>query len=82
VDPTTKLVVGNQITPVDVTLDGRSHSVTVPLEMVVFRGTPHATLELQLVATTVAYAQPRLGGSVDFTHISVSLPMVTGATPG
>ncbi len=82
VDPSTKLVVGNQITPVDVTLDGRTHTATLPLEMVVFHGTPEATLELQLTATTVAYAQPRLGGSVDFTHIGVALPVASGATPG
>ena len=82
VDPTTKLVVGNQISPVDVTLDGRTHTTSVPLEMVVFDGKPHATLQLQVVATTVAYAQPRLGGSVDFSHIGVSLPVVSGATSG
>ncbi len=69
VDEATGLVLGNQITPFPVTLDGRSHSATVPLEMVVFAGRAEAQLELQLVATTVAYAQPRLGGSVDFTGI-------------
>jgi hypothetical protein len=29
---------------------------------------------LQLVATTTAYAQPRLGGSIEFTGVDVSLP--------
>jgi ABC-2 type transport system ATP-binding protein len=78
VDQSTGLVLGNQITPIQVTLDGRSHTTTVPLEMVVFAGRPGARLELQLVATTVAYSQPRLGGSVEFSAIHLSLP--TSAT--
>lgn len=81
VDDATGLVVGNQITPFAITLDGKSHSTTVPLEMVAFSGRPGAHLDLQLVATTVAYAQPRLGGSVDFSAIHLSLPTASGLTP-
>jgi ABC-2 type transport system ATP-binding protein len=81
VDQSTGLVLGNQITPIQVTLDGRSHTTTVPLEMVVFAGRPGAQLELQLVATTVAYAQPRLGGSVDFSAIHLSLPTAATLEP-
>jgi ABC-2 type transport system ATP-binding protein len=78
VDETTGLVLGNQVTPIAVTLDGRSHTTTVPLEIVAFTATPSSRLELQLVATTVAYAQPQLGGSVDFTRIHVALPVASG----
>ncbi|MGH9079944.1 MAG: alpha/beta hydrolase family protein, partial [Acidimicrobiales bacterium] len=60
VDESTGLILGNQITPIQVTLDGQSHTMSVPLEMVVFAGRPGDRLELQLVATTVAYAQPQL----------------------
>lgn len=81
VDDATGLVVGNQITPVPVALDGRSHTASVPLEMVILAGRPGDHLHLQLVATTVAYAQPRLGGSVDFTAIHLSLPTVAGLAP-
>jgi ABC-2 type transport system ATP-binding protein len=77
VDESTGLVLGNQITPIEVTLDGHSHSASVPLEMIAFTGKPQDRVELQLVATTVAYAQPRLGGSVDFTHIHISLPVAS-----
>ncbi len=63
VNESTGLVLGNQITPIDVTLDGHSHTATVPLEMVAYTGQPHAAVELQLVATTVAYRTPRLGGA-------------------
>ena len=77
VDDETGLVLGNQITPVPLTLDGASHEVTVPLEVVVHLLGPGATLRLQLVATTTAYGPPRLGGSVDLSEITISLPTVT-----
>ena len=37
-------------------------------------------LTLQLVASTVAYAVPRLGGSVRFSSIRIELPVATGVT--
>jgi len=80
VDDTTGIVVGNQITPIAVTLDGRQHSTTVPLEMVVFTARQGARLTLQIVATTTAYAEPRLGGTVDFSSVKIVLPTVTGVT--
>ncbi|MEI7617670.1 MAG: alpha/beta fold hydrolase [Actinomycetota bacterium] len=80
VDDTTGLVLGNQITPIAVTLDGQPHTVTVPLEVVAFTAHPGTSVTLQLVATTVAYAQPRLGGSIDFSAISISIPTGTGIT--
>lgn len=81
VDNSSGLVLGNQITPVDVTLDGRSHTTTVPLEVVVQAMTPGHPLTLQLVATTVAYAQPRLGGTVTFEKVHVTLPVARHVVP-
>jgi hypothetical protein len=46
--------------------------------MVAFTAKPNARLTLQLVATTTAYAQPRLGGSVTFSSVRLDLPTVTG----
>jgi ABC-2 type transport system ATP-binding protein len=74
VDPATGVVVGNQITPIDVTLDGKPHTVSVPLEVIAFTARAGSRLTLQLVATTTAYAQPRLGGSIEFTGVDLSLP--------
>jgi ABC-2 type transport system ATP-binding protein len=65
VDPATGLVLGNQITPIAVTLDGAEHTTTVPLEMVAYSTKPGARLLLQIVATTVAYRSPRLDGSIE-----------------
>jgi ABC-2 type transport system ATP-binding protein len=75
VDDATGLVLGNQITPVPVRLDGRTHRVRLPLEMIGHSFTAGQTVTLQLVATTVAYAPPRLGGSVDFDRIVIELPV-------
>ncbi len=80
VDPVTGIVVNNQITPVPVVLDGKSHRAVVPMETIGYTARSGTTLELQLVATTVAYITPRLGGSVDFSHVTVSLPTVRGLT--
>jgi ABC-2 type transport system ATP-binding protein len=78
VDPATGIVVNNQITPVPVTLDGRSHSVTIPLETVGYSAKAGSLLELQLVATTVAYITPRLGGTVTFERVRVDVPTAKG----
>jgi ABC-2 type transport system ATP-binding protein len=75
VDDATGIVVGNQVTPIEVTLDGRPHQLTVPLETIVYAAAAGARVTLQLVATTVAYAQPRLGGNVTFDSIHISLPV-------
>lgn len=78
VDDKTGLVLGNQITPIEVTLDGKTHEATSDLETVMFTPAAGDKLTLQLVATTVAYIEPRLGGSVDFSKIHIELPTATG----
>jgi ABC-2 type transport system ATP-binding protein len=81
VDSATGLVLGNQVTPIEVTLDGKTHTTSVPLEIVSQAVAQGQHLALQLVATTVAYAPPRLGGSVTFSGISIKLPVATGVRP-
>jgi len=78
VDPATGIVVNNQITPIPVTLDGKSHSVTIPLESVSYTAKAGASLELQLVATTVAYITPRLGETIAFERVRVNVPTAKG----
>ena len=80
VDDSTGIVLGNQITPIQVTLDGKAHTTTVPLEIVAFTAKAGAHLTLQLVVTTTSYAQPRLGGTIDFSSVHIALPTVTGVT--
>jgi len=80
VDPTTGIVVNNQITPVPVTLDGKAHTLQIPMESIGYTARAGTALELQLAATTVAYITPRLGGSVYFSRVQVSLPTAHGLT--
>lgn len=82
VDEATGLALGNQITPIEVVLDGEEHTTEVPLEVVSYATTADTRLTLQLVATTVAYAQPLPGGSVTFESVEVTLPVAEGITPG
>jgi ABC-2 type transport system ATP-binding protein len=81
IDNNSGLALGNQVTPIEVTLDGQSHTTTVRLETVVQAMLPGHPLALQLVATTVAYAKPRLGGSVIFEKVHVSLPVARQLVP-
>jgi ABC-2 type transport system ATP-binding protein len=74
VDDASGIVIGNQVTPIKVTLDGQDHTLTVPLEVIAFTGKAGAHITLQIVATTTAYAQPRLNGTVTFNSIDLSLP--------
>lgn len=78
VDDASGIVLGNQITPIQVTLDGKPHQTSVPLEVVAYTAHAGAHVTLQMVATTTAYAEPRLGGSITFDSIDVSLPVAAG----
>jgi ABC-2 type transport system ATP-binding protein len=83
VDDATGTVLGNQITPIPVTLDGQPHSVSQPLEIVTAAAKPGETFTVQLVAFSTAYNVQRSGGAVTFSKIHVELPTVgTAATTG
>jgi ABC-2 type transport system ATP-binding protein len=81
VDNATGLVLGNQVTPIDVRLDGATHTATVSLETVVFSAAAGDALTLQMTSSGAGYAQPRLGGHVTFTSINLSLPTAVGLQP-
>jgi ABC-2 type transport system ATP-binding protein len=74
VDDATGVVLGNQITPIPVTLDARPHTITAPLEIVSATAKPGETFTLQLVASSTAYDIQRSGGAVHFSRIHVELP--------
>jgi ABC-2 type transport system ATP-binding protein len=75
-DKSTGKVLGNQITPIPVNLDGRSHSVSVPLEIVTATARRGSRFALQLVAQSTLYNAHPQGGSVTFSNVKVSLPAV------
>ncbi|MFM7271404.1 MAG: CocE/NonD family hydrolase [Actinomycetes bacterium] len=78
VDTASGVVVGNQITPVPVRLDGRRHRVSLPLEAIAYSATPESRLELQIVGNSTAYTEPCLGGRLRVTEAEVRLPTATG----
>jgi ABC-2 type transport system ATP-binding protein len=84
VDDATGLVLGNQITPVPITLDGATHTFKEPLEVLSATQAPGQTFTLQLTASTVAYAAQRETGTVNFSKIAIELPTVnpSAAPPG
>jgi ABC-2 type transport system ATP-binding protein len=75
-DTTTGKVLGNQITPIEVNLDGATHSVSLPLEIVTATALHRSRFALQLVAQSVLYNTHPQGGSITFTNVRVSLPTV------
>ena len=82
VDEATGKVLGNQITPVPVTLDGATHTFSEPLEILAAADHPGESFTLQLTASTVAYQTQRATGVVHFSRIAITIPTVRpGARP-
>jgi ABC-2 type transport system ATP-binding protein len=83
------LVLGNQVTPVPVTLDGATHTLSLPLEGVAADASPGSTYTLQITDGTSVYFAARNAGVVTLSHIGLSVPtvrpgashVVTGPTP-
>ena len=74
VDNTRNRVVGNQATPIPITLDGEEHELSLPLERIASRS-PRGGYSLQIVPQTSVYDGQRAAGLVDFRSIDVTLPV-------
>jgi len=82
VDDATGKLLGNQVTPIPVTLDGAGHTVSEPLEIIAATDRPGEHLRLQIAASTVAYETQRTTGAIDLSRVHIVLPTVDpGATP-
>jgi hypothetical protein len=75
-DRSTGKVLDNQITPTVVRLDGRRHSVSLPLEIITATAGRDSSFALQLVAQSVLYNAHPQGGSITFSNVRVSVPLV------
>lgn len=75
VDNSTGVVLGSQLTPFPVTLDGRSHRVSVPMEYVAASASAGQSFTLQLVADSSQIDTHPAGGSVTFSKVSITLPV-------
>jgi ABC-2 type transport system ATP-binding protein len=76
VDEQRDLALGNQVTPIAVTLDGKPHSLTRSLEGVAAAIEPGARYTLQISGGSSVYGPTRSAGLVQLTKIRVSLPSV------
>jgi ABC-2 type transport system ATP-binding protein len=74
-------VVGGQVTPLPLTLDAGRHTLSLDLEPVAYVLTPASRLRLQIVSATNVYGSQRVGGTVELTAISLTLPFGRSA-PG
>jgi ABC-2 type transport system ATP-binding protein len=74
VDDSTGIVLGNQATPIPVTLDGQTHTVSIPLEMVAATLNPGQTVTLQLVASAASYETIWSIGQLNVSNIALLLP--------
>ena len=79
VDDTTGLVLGNLVTPVPVTLDGQTHTVSIPMEMVAHTLRPRETVTLQLVASAVPYQTIWSLGTLKVSNMQLALPTANAA---
>ncbi|MGB3231339.1 MAG: CocE/NonD family hydrolase [Mycobacterium sp.] len=79
VNEATGLVLGNLVTPVPVTLDGRTHTVTVDLEQIAYTMSPGDTLTLQVVGSATPYENFLQWGFINVGDIEIALPTVAAA---
>ena len=80
VDTNTGLVVGNIVTPIPVTLDGRTHTADINMADIVYTydDVPNdADLELQIVGSATQFLNLTQFGFINVSNVAVSLP-----TPG
>ncbi|MFM9034216.1 MAG: CocE/NonD family hydrolase [Mycobacterium sp.] len=80
VDQTTRLVLSNIVTPIQVTLNGREQTVTVPLEDIVYTVEEGDSLQLQITSSAVNYENFWSYGWINISDINVELPLHTPGT--
>ncbi|PRC49354.1 peptidase S15, partial [Mycobacterium sp. ITM-2017-0098] len=71
VDDETGLVLGNQVTPIPVVLDGESHTVTFSMEQIAHTLKPGESVTLQLVTSAFQFLNFYSGGAIKVEEMSV-----------
>jgi len=74
-NPRNGTVLGNIATPIPLTLDGQTHSISRDLEMVAGRAPAGGGYTLQLTASSSLYDLQRSAGAVTFDDISATMPL-------
>jgi ABC-2 type transport system ATP-binding protein len=78
VDNKRRIVVGNQATPIPVTLDGKKHTITRPLDPIAASAPKGTTYTLQIVASSKVWAPQRSVGVLKVSKLKLTLPSVKG----
>jgi ABC-2 type transport system ATP-binding protein len=75
-DNVTGRVVGVQVTPIPVNLDGAQHTVSIDLNPIATRATSASRYTLQLMAGSVIFGDQRSTGAVTVDKAQISLPVI------
>lgn len=75
VDRSNDLVVGHQVTPIRVTLDGQPHEVTRKMEGVTMHLTPSSRYALQVIGDSGLYGLSETVGTVDIDSATITVPL-------
>ena len=76
VDLDRDIVLGGQVTPLPLTLDGRTHTLQRPLEAIAHAVGPESDLVVQVIPATNVYGQQRTTGTVALSQVTAALPLV------
>jgi ABC-2 type transport system ATP-binding protein len=80
VDDETGRVLGNLTTPIPVTLDGKDHTVTMPLADIAYTAKgAKASLTLQIISSSTQYQSFTSFGLANVSKLSVELPTINPA---
>ena len=83
VDKSTGLVVGNIVSPVPVTLNGRDQTATIDLSDIAYTVGPDSELELQIFTTATPFFNITQFGYINVQSVEATLPTTTkGTTQG
>lgn len=82
VDEITGRVLGNLVTPIPVTLDGRTHTVSIDLEQIAYTMAPDSQLKLQLVGSATPYENLLQLGFINVEAVELALPTVAAEVGG
>ncbi len=75
-------VVGNQVTPVPVLLDGVGHEIVVPMEVIAAHASPDSILRVQITPSSPIYTSQRSVGRIDEMTVEAVLPIVDATRSG
>lgn len=78
VDVKRRIVVGNQVTPIPLVLDGKRHTVTRDLDPIAATAAKGTRYTLQLVSSSKVWAPQRGTGTIDVARARLVLPTVKG----